>query len=81
MAATERTDDRPALVGTVVLYRGRRYTIAEEPDLVEKAGVAEVVNSRGDSNWLFIAVDDAGQIIRAATRHEPWADVTTTPPD
>lgn len=80
MTAAERPDAPAPLVGTVVLYRGRSYTISAEPELIEKAAIAEVLNFRGDSNWLFIAVDDTGQIIRAATRHEPWTNVTATPP-
>lgn len=69
------------LAGTVVHYRGRRYVLAEEPEMVdEDAGCVAVVNSRGHEGWLFVAVDNNGRIVRAATLHEPWADVTSEPP-
>lgn len=74
--ASRGAPSTPVLAGTTVIYRGRRYTITEEPELINKAGCAWVVNSRGHENVIFIAVDD-GRIVRAATRHEPWADVTT----
>ncbi|MCT7372988.1 hypothetical protein [Mycolicibacterium llatzerense] len=80
MTTTEPTANQPTLVGTVVIYRGRRYTVTADPELVDNAGVAPVRNSRGDTNYLFVAVDGTGQIVRAATRREPWATVTTTPP-
>lgn len=68
-------------VGTVVHYRGRRYVLAEEPEMVDKnAGCVSVINSRGHDGWLFVAVDDTGRIVRAATRHKPWADVISEPP-
>lgn len=67
-------------VGTQVVYRGRCYTLTGEPTLVDAdAGVVEVVNSRGQSNTLFIAVEHH-RIVRAATLHEPWAAVETTQP-
>lgn len=43
------------------------------------AGVVEVVNSRGLSNTLFVAIE-RDRIVRAATLHEPWAAVETVPP-
>lgn len=67
-------------IGTEVVYRGRRYTLTEEPTLVDAdAGVVGVVNSRGGTNTLFIAIEH-GRIVRAATLHEPWAAVDTTQP-
>ena len=67
-------------IGTQVIYRGRRYTLTEEPTLVDPdAGVVEVVNSRGLSNTLFVAIQ-RDRIVRAATLHEPWAAVETVPP-
>jgi hypothetical protein len=62
---------------TTIEYRGRRYDVTDV-DVIEGTteGFASVVNSRGHSGMLFVVVDGEGRIARAATKHEPWTDVS-----
>jgi hypothetical protein len=62
---------------TTIEYRGRRYDVTDLNVINGTTeGFASVVNSRGHSNLLVVVVDGQGRIVRAATKHEPWADVT-----
>lgn len=58
-----------------LIYRNRRYTI-EELDIIPgtNQGFAFARNSRQELVALTVIVKD-GQIIQAATKHEPWEDV------
>ncbi|WP_433717021.1 hypothetical protein ACQP2U_42485 (plasmid) [Nocardia sp. CA-084685] len=67
-------------VGQIVHYNGHNYTITEGPEY-EYAAAAVTVNERRQAALLLLKLDESGDIVRAATRHGPWKDVTITQPD
>lgn len=67
-----------SLAGQVFAYRGVQYTVSDGDDLADLladgTGLLLVRNRRGDQVVMAVVVRE-GQIVRAASRRGPWADV------
>ncbi|AVM01904.1 hypothetical protein C6V83_18165 [Gordonia iterans] len=58
--------------GTRISHRGRIYTVTDDHTLANRREVVLADGPRG-GYILAVEIDDAGQIVAAVTRSEPWA--------